>query len=224
MICDERLGLSAGAVEREHELAVQPLSQRMHGDERLELAHELRMPPERKVGLDPLLEGRNAPFLEACDLVLCERVMGEVGERGSAPERERLEQRPCRQLRIPCAKSASAVFDEPFKSFGVELLRLRPQQIAGASRDQDVLRLAPGAPASKRLAQLGDVDLDDLDGRGRRVTVLEVVDQAVNGNDLVSVEQQDSQERPLLDATQGNLAPLPRDRESSPRAWCNSSA
>ena len=37
----ERLGLAAAPVQREHELAAEPLAQRMLVDERLELAHEL---------------------------------------------------------------------------------------------------------------------------------------------------------------------------------------
>ena len=49
----ERFGLPTGAVQREHELAPQALAQRMLRDERLELAYELRMAPEREICLDP---------------------------------------------------------------------------------------------------------------------------------------------------------------------------
>ena len=54
----ERVGLAARAVEREHELRARPFAQRLGGDERLELGDELGVAPERKVGLDPLLERR----------------------------------------------------------------------------------------------------------------------------------------------------------------------
>ena len=42
----ERLGLPAGAVQREHQLRPQRLAQGVLFDEELELAHELRVPPE----------------------------------------------------------------------------------------------------------------------------------------------------------------------------------
>ena len=45
LVRGERLCLPPGAVEREHELAAQPLAQRGRRDERLELADEVGVPP-----------------------------------------------------------------------------------------------------------------------------------------------------------------------------------
>src|SRR5262249_1667149 len=50
------LRLPTRAVEREHELAAGPLTVWVLGDQRLELADQLRVAAERDVGLDPLLE------------------------------------------------------------------------------------------------------------------------------------------------------------------------
>ena len=86
----ERLGLSARPVQREHQLTAQPLAQRVLRDETLELADELRMAAEREIGLDPLLERREAKLLEADDRGLGELLVGEVRQRRAAPERERL--------------------------------------------------------------------------------------------------------------------------------------
>ena len=88
----ERLGLPAGAVEREHQLAAQALPQRMLGDERLELADQLGVAAAGQIGVDPLLERRQPQLLETGDLGLRERLVGEVGERRPAPKRERLAQ------------------------------------------------------------------------------------------------------------------------------------
>ena len=52
----ERLGLPAGAIEREHQLRAQPLAQRILGDERLQLADELGVAAGLEVGVDALLE------------------------------------------------------------------------------------------------------------------------------------------------------------------------
>jgi hypothetical protein len=72
----------------------------MTGDERLELGDDLVATSEREVGLDPLLDGGQAELLEAGDLLLSERVEGELGERRAAPEPERLSQ-PARRHRSP---------------------------------------------------------------------------------------------------------------------------
>ena len=86
----QRLGLARRAVQREHQLAAQPLAQRVLGDQRLELADELRVPAGGEVGVDALLERREPQLLQPRALGLRERLVGEVGERRPAPQRERL--------------------------------------------------------------------------------------------------------------------------------------
>jgi hypothetical protein len=63
----QRVGLAARAVEREHELAAQALAQRIPGDERLELADEVCIPPCLEVRLDALLERRQSLGLQVGD-------------------------------------------------------------------------------------------------------------------------------------------------------------
>jgi hypothetical protein len=53
----QRLGLPAGAVQGQHEQPVQPLVQRMPGDEGLQLADELGVAPEGQIGLQAGLQG-----------------------------------------------------------------------------------------------------------------------------------------------------------------------
>ena len=48
----ERLGLSTGAVEREHTLSVQALAQRVLVDQRVQLGNHVAMAAGRKVALD----------------------------------------------------------------------------------------------------------------------------------------------------------------------------
>ena len=50
----ERVGLSPRAVEGQHQWAAQRLSQRMFGDERLELADQLAVATQLQVAVDPL--------------------------------------------------------------------------------------------------------------------------------------------------------------------------
>ena len=51
----QRFGLTAGAVEREHELPARPLAERLLRDERLQLRDELVVSPKLEEGLDALL-------------------------------------------------------------------------------------------------------------------------------------------------------------------------
>src|SRR5262249_12541473 len=89
LVAIERFRLAARAVERQHELSAQPLPQRMLGYEGLELADQVRMAGQRKVGFDSLLEDGQPQVLESGDLTLRERLVRDVGEGRSTPQRER---------------------------------------------------------------------------------------------------------------------------------------
>ena len=90
----ERLGLPARAVEREHQLLARPLSERMLGDEGLELTDELAVPPGGEVCVDPLLEAAQVELVQSGDLALGEVRIGELGQGRPAPELERLARHP----------------------------------------------------------------------------------------------------------------------------------
>ncbi len=80
----------------------------------------------------------------------------------------------------------------------IELVGLDPDDVAGRSRRQHVLR--------KRLAQSRDVDAQRSGGVLRRVLAPELVDQPVGGNDLVRVEEENGEKRTRLGPAQGDLA------------------
>ena len=84
------LGLAAAAIEGDHQLPAQPLAQRMTGDEGFEVGDEITLAPEREVCVDPFLDRGQVELVQPGDLVLGERVEGEVGERRAPPEVERL--------------------------------------------------------------------------------------------------------------------------------------
>ena len=52
----ERLGLPAAAVQRQDELAMQPLTQRMLGDQLFQFGGQRVVPAKRQVGVDPRLD------------------------------------------------------------------------------------------------------------------------------------------------------------------------
>ena len=85
----QRVGLAVAAVQREHQLAAQPLAVRVLADQRLQPADHLGVAAERELRLDELLARGDPQLLEPGDLGLRERLVGEVGQRRAAPERER---------------------------------------------------------------------------------------------------------------------------------------
>ena len=89
----ERLGLAAAAVQREHALRVQPLAQRVLGQQRVDLADELVVAAGGEVRVDRELGGGEPQLLEPADLRVGERLVGDVRERVAAEQRERLARR-----------------------------------------------------------------------------------------------------------------------------------
>src|SRR5262245_49823323 len=84
----ERLDLSTGAVEREHELCAKRLAIRMQSGERLEFADEVPPAAEGEVCVDPPLEGDEAKLFQPADLSLGERFPLQIREGRPAPEGE----------------------------------------------------------------------------------------------------------------------------------------
>ena len=79
----ERLGLTATAVEREHQVRPQLLTQRVGTDEHFDLGDELCVRAQVQISGDPLLEHAEAQIFEPMDLRLRERLQLEGRERGN---------------------------------------------------------------------------------------------------------------------------------------------
>src|SRR5262249_58847437 len=107
-------------VERDHQRPVQAFAERMQRREALELADERRIAAEREVGVDPQLERGEAELFEPRDLALRKGLVGEVGERRSPPELERLSE---------CV--GPTLVDEALELLEVELARLDRNSATG---------------------------------------------------------------------------------------------
>ena len=93
-VAGERLCLAAAAVEGEHQLASQLLTQRLRLDEGLQLGDEPLVLTERELGLDPAAEHLEPELREPPGRGGREGLAAELGERRAAPERERLAVEP----------------------------------------------------------------------------------------------------------------------------------
>jgi hypothetical protein len=153
--------LAPGAIEREHQLGAQALSQRLAGDQRLELADELAMPSVREIQVDHRFGGGEPQLLQAPDLGRGERLVRDVGQRRSAPERERV--------------ARGALGDQTLEAARVDVVGGDPQLVAAAARDDR-------RPGVEQPAQMRDVLLDHLRRRRRRVLAPQPFHQLVGGD------------------------------------------
>ena len=131
--------------------------------------------PDVEIEVDTGLEHRQAALVEPRSGGLRERLVGEVCERGAAPERERLAHLICVAL------------GEPLETLDVELVRLHADEIAGRTRHDPV--------GAERGAQRVDVHLERVLGAGGRRLAPDPVDQPVGGDDCVRLEEQLGQQR-----------------------------
>jgi len=113
---------------------------------------------------------------------------------GRARERERLTQL-ARRVRWGCP---SRLGHETLEPVHVQAACLDAKLVAGRSRRDRV--------SAERPPELGDVRLQDLRRRGRRLVGPEILDQTVARDRLVHVEQQDREERPRLRRAQRDRA------------------
>ena len=153
----------------------------MLSDECLELSNQLVVAPECQVGVDPKLDCCQPDLFESGDGRLGEALVGEVRKRRAPPQRERVAQSLRRLRRLPVAKQAPALVHQPLESVEIKLVALEPDDVAGRSGRQHVVR--------KRLAKARNVDPQCGGGLGRFIAP-QLVDQAVSGNDLVWVEEE----------------------------------
>ena len=159
----QRVGLAAAAVQREHQLRVQPLAPRVLGRELLELGDQLRVAPGGEVGVDAHLQRREALLLQAArsrPARTARRRARRAAVPATAPAPRAAPRRHRRHVRPPAPGGRRRRWR--LEALGVELAGAHAQPVAGRGGDQHV-RVA------ERLAQARDVDLDGLDRAGRRV-------------------------------------------------------
>jgi hypothetical protein len=149
------------------------------------------MAAEREVRLEPLLESGQVELLETPCLRRGERLVQEVCERRSTPERKRC---ACGLACPVLGVGARGLDHEPLEPHRVHRLGIDAQLIAPAAGHD----LRPGV-LDEQLAELGHVELHHL-GRARGLVLLapEPLDQAVDRDGGVGVEGEESQHRTLL--------------------------
>jgi hypothetical protein len=110
----------------------------MLADQRLQLPHHLGMGAERQLGLDQLLERRDAQVIEPSDLALREPLIGEVRQGRAAPQRQRPLKRRSGAFRAARGEFAPPLGDETLEAVRVEAFGIELQLIAVFAGDDQV--------------------------------------------------------------------------------------
>ena len=121
--CLEGLGLPATAVEREHELAGEPLAGGVVHHQLAQLADEIGLPARVEVRGNARLQSGEPPLLQPRNVGLRERLEGQVGERCTSPEAEALTEDARGALGVAGRERPAAFRDALLEAFGVELSR-----------------------------------------------------------------------------------------------------
>ena len=148
----ECLALAPAAIEGEHQLARDPLVQRVRREQARELGDDLRMTTALELGLRQPSAGVETQGVETTDLLLRERPERHIRERVASPQGKRLRQ--CRGTFL--RRLAFRLLEEPLELDGVELLRLHGKPVARRARLDHL--------GSERLAQPGDPILQHRHG------------------------------------------------------------
>jgi hypothetical protein len=134
----ERIGLPPAAIQSEHQLPQQPLAVRVAADEYLQFADHVAAVTEQQVGLDPVLHRGKARFLQARDLALSKRLVGQVGERLAPPQAQRALEPLAGVRQVTADELVARVGDHRLEASGVDLIGRDRQQITAAARQQQL--------------------------------------------------------------------------------------
>ena len=154
----ERLGLAPAAVEREHQLAGEPLARRVLGDEPPQLARPARRGGRRRASAST----RNSRAASRCSSSRAISAWANGSYARSASGGPRQSSSASRSSAAassacPAASARAPLLDQPLEALGVELARAHAQR---GSRPASSRR----CPLAERLAQPRDVDLHGSHG------------------------------------------------------------
>ena len=191
----QRVRLPTTAIQRQHQLAPQPLTKPIRGNQRLQLRHQLVMAARRQVGVDPILQRRQPQLLQTGDLALRERLPLQIGQRLPPPQRQRITQpgRPITGI-VPRTRP----LDQRLKPRHVDLIRRRAQQIPRRPR--------PDPLSPQQLAQRRHMPVQRVLRATRRILTPQRLDQLRARDHLTTTQQQQRQQRTLLRTRRGHIA------------------
>ena len=127
----ERISLSPTPMQGEHEQTSQPLAQRVLAHQPLELGDQLGVAANREIGVEAQLERDQPQLFQPGDRVRRKRLVAEVRQRLSPPERERLPQGIAGFSRVPLLEQPPSLREEPLEPLEIKRTGLQLQYVSG---------------------------------------------------------------------------------------------
>ena len=202
----ERLGLTAGPVERQHCDALHALAEGVLSCHRERLTKHLVVAAELRQGFEPRLERREPKLFEPPGLGSGEVLVHHIGIRRPSPERERAIELRERERGIPLRHCRDRVVEKTFEPVGIEGHLLAAERVPARPRHERF-------STRQRLAKLGDIHLQQLSGRCGRTHAPDRVDECVRRARLTTGERQRREQPPVLRGTQFDRSVLAGDLE-----------
>ncbi len=178
----ERVGLSPGSVEGEHEELPEALVEGMLADECFETGDELGVTAPSEGDLHVPGEEAEVDLVETPDFDLSEAVVLDAGVGRASPEAAGLVDVLGGEIGVAWHRSASGCYGG-FETSGIELGGVELESVSVARGDQRV------GLAVDESSQLGDVKAEGAEPG--RVVAPQLVDNAVARERLVRVDQQE---------------------------------
>ncbi len=215
------VGLAVAAVEGHHQLGPQALAERVFPRELLQFGDHVAMTAQREIGLDPILEHRQALLVQAVDLIRRERLVAEVGECRAPPQRERLAEEHACPFRVRCSR-ATGLLGDPLEPARVQVVRLHRDGVARWPRDDGSFR-ACFTFGMERVAQFGDVELQGLRSTAGRASPPDVVEQRVDRHHPAAGQQEADENGLLLGSRDrhGTRVGVDLERTEDPEPHCH---
>ena len=127
MVGLQRLRLAPRAIQGQHQLAAQPLPQRVVCDQIAQLAHELPGATHREIGVHAVFDRGETELLEPRDHRLRERLIGKIRQWRTPPDLQRLAQHRRRLLCVPGRERVATALGQLPEALQIELARRHPK-------------------------------------------------------------------------------------------------
>ncbi len=179
------LRLPARTEQRQHQLAHQGLPQRVLPHQPHQLRHELGVPQQRQLRVEPQLHGLQPQFFEVAALHIAQRPRRDVRQRLLTPQGERLAQLGGGALQVSAfgqLRRAPAVGRELPK---IALVLAEFEEVAGSPGEEP-----RGGVLAQRLPQAHHIGADGRGGTRRRGVVPDVLGDPVDRDHPVGVEEE----------------------------------
>ena len=200
LVGGEGVGLAATAVQAQHQLRMELFLQGMSRDQLAQFGHDLAVPPQAQVGVDPRDQRLQPLVFQSGYLTVAQQLCGHVGEGLAAPQRERLAQQ---RGSLPPGSGLGgrmAARSEHAELADVELAVVDLDQVTRRPRLDQV-----GAGRTQRRAQPLNGTVQRTPRPGGQLAFPQRLAQRVQADHPASVQQQCGQQHPLPGRRHGYL-------------------